>query len=76
MISGSGQLDTEGPGPVALEPGTAVWLQPGLRYTCQARPGPDLEVLAVTVRAGSADPADRPAAAGGAAGRLRAGAYR
>ena len=76
MISGSGQLDTgEEPGPVSLEPGTAVWLRPGLRYTSQARPGPDLEVLAVTLRAGSAD-AGRPGAAGGAAGRLRAGAYR
>ena len=58
VISGSGQLDTgEEPGPVSLEPGTAVWMRPGLRYTSQARPGPDLEVLAVTLRAGSADPA-------------------
>ena len=27
-------------GRVALEPGTAVWLEPGLRYACQARAGP------------------------------------
>jgi mannose-6-phosphate isomerase-like protein (cupin superfamily) len=34
-------------------------MRPGLRYRSQAGPGPDLEVLAITVRAGSADPADQ-----------------
>ena len=53
VISGSGRLDAERPGSVTLEPGTAVWLEPALGYACQARPGQDLEILAVTVRAGS-----------------------
>jgi mannose-6-phosphate isomerase-like protein (cupin superfamily) len=56
VISGSGRLDAERPGSVALEPGTAVWLEPALGYACQARPGQDLEILAVTVRAGSGAP--------------------
>ena len=54
LDTGSGTLDTGESGTVTLEPGTAVWMTPAVRYTCQARPGPDLEVLAVTVRAGSA----------------------
>ncbi len=56
VITGSGVLDTERTGCVALEPGTAVWLEPGLGYACQAQPTEDLEILAVTVRAGSAAP--------------------
>jgi len=56
VITGSGVLDTERTGYVALEPGTAVWLEPGLGYACQAQSGQDLEILAVTVRAGSAAP--------------------
>ena len=55
VISGSGALDTAGSAAVALEPGTAVWMRRSLRYFCQARPGHDLKVLAVIVRAGSAD---------------------
>ena len=55
VITGSGVLDAERPGCVALEPGTAVWLEPALGYVCQAAPGQDLEILAVTVQAGSAD---------------------
>ncbi len=54
VITGTGSLDTERTGHVALAPGTAVWLEPGLGYACQ---GQGLEILAVTVRAG-------PAAAG------------
>ena len=50
VISGTGSLDTERTGPLALAPGTAVWLEPGLGYACQ---GGGLEILAVTVRAGS-----------------------
>ena len=50
VITGTGFLDTERTGRVALAPGTAVWLEPGLGYECQ---GQDLETLAVTVRAGS-----------------------
>ena len=56
VITGSGVLDTERTGQLALEPGTAIWLEPGLGYACQAQPGQDLEILAVTVRAGSAAP--------------------
>ena len=50
VITGTGSLETERPGPVALAPGTAVWLEPGGGFACR---GEDLEVLAVTVRAGS-----------------------
>jgi len=51
VIAGTGFLDAERTGRVALAPGTAVWLEPDLGYACQ---GQDLEILAVTVRAGSA----------------------
>jgi mannose-6-phosphate isomerase-like protein (cupin superfamily) len=54
VITGTGLLDTERPGNIALVPGTAIWLEPALGYACQAHAGADLEVLAVTVRAGSA----------------------
>jgi mannose-6-phosphate isomerase-like protein (cupin superfamily) len=57
VITGTGFLDTERPGRVALEPGTAVWLEPAVDYVCQAQPGQDLEILAVTVRSGPTDPA-------------------
>ena len=50
VISGTGSLATERAGQVALAPGIAVWLEPGLGYACQA--DGDLEVLAVTLRAG------------------------
>jgi hypothetical protein len=50
VITGTGSLETERPGPIALAPGTAVWLEPGGAFACR---GEDLEVLAVTVRAGS-----------------------
>jgi len=52
VISGTGSLDTERTGHLALAPGTAVWLSPGLGYACVADDA--LEVLTVTVRAGSA----------------------
>jgi mannose-6-phosphate isomerase-like protein (cupin superfamily) len=52
VISGTGSLDTERTGHLALAPGTAMWLSPGLGYACVADDA--LEVLAVTVRAGSA----------------------
>ncbi len=58
VIGGSGRMDAERVGRVALAPGTAVWLEPALGYACQAEPGEELEILAVTVRAGSAGPAD------------------
>jgi len=32
VISGTGSLDTERTGPLALAPGTAVWLEPGAGY--------------------------------------------
>jgi mannose-6-phosphate isomerase-like protein (cupin superfamily) len=51
VITGSGSLDTERAGSVALEPGTAVWLEPGAGYDGQA--DGELAVLAVTLRAGS-----------------------
>jgi mannose-6-phosphate isomerase-like protein (cupin superfamily) len=50
VITGTGFLDTERTGHLALAPGTAVWLEPGLGYTCQ---GDGLEILAVTLRGGS-----------------------
>jgi len=56
VITGTGLLDAERAGPIALAPGTAVWLEPGGGYACQ---GHDLEIVAVTVRAGA--PADGPA---------------
>ena len=74
VITGSGVLDTERTGCVALEPGTAVWLEPGLRLCV---PG--------AADRGSGDPGrhragriGRPGAdaAGGTTGRLRAGAHR
>lgn len=51
VITGTGSLDTERTGPLALAPGTAVWLEPGLGYACVADDA--LEVLAVTLRAGA-----------------------
>ena len=51
VITGTGSLETERTGPVALAPGTAVWLEPGAGYDVQA--DGELEVLAVTLRAGS-----------------------
>ena len=51
VITGTGSLDTERTGSLALAPGTAVWLEPGLGFACR---GADLEILAVTVRAGLA----------------------
>lgn len=53
VISGSGTLEIDGSGTIALQPGTAVWIKGPLRYRCQAEPGGVLEVVAVTVRAGS-----------------------
>jgi mannose-6-phosphate isomerase-like protein (cupin superfamily) len=58
VIRGSGTLDAEGHGSAALEPGTAVWLRESLGYEVRAFPGADLEVLVVSVQAGSG--ADRP----------------
>ena len=52
VITGTGIFATERAGRIALAPGTAVWLEPGLEYECRA--DGDLEILAVTVRAGSA----------------------
>jgi mannose-6-phosphate isomerase-like protein (cupin superfamily) len=49
VISGSGALDDGVDERVALAPGTAVWLEPGLGYRVGA--ANDLEVLAITVRA-------------------------
>lgn len=50
VITGTGSLGTERAGSLALAPGTAVWLEPGGGYACA---GDGLEILAVTVRAGS-----------------------
>jgi mannose-6-phosphate isomerase-like protein (cupin superfamily) len=51
VISGTGSLDTERTGSAVLAPGTAVWLEPGAGYGCQA--DGELAVLAVTLRAGA-----------------------
>jgi mannose-6-phosphate isomerase-like protein (cupin superfamily) len=56
VITGTGLLDAERAGSIALAPGTAVWLEPGSGYACE---GQDLEILAVTVQAGA--PAGGPA---------------
>jgi mannose-6-phosphate isomerase-like protein (cupin superfamily) len=56
VITGTAVLDTERTGGIALATGTAVWLEPDLGYACQAPSGQDLEILAVTVRAGPAAP--------------------
>jgi mannose-6-phosphate isomerase-like protein (cupin superfamily) len=54
VISGSGMLDADAAGTAELRPGTAVWLPSslGFRIRCQS----DLEVLAITVQAGEAEP--------------------
>jgi mannose-6-phosphate isomerase-like protein (cupin superfamily) len=54
VISGSGELDADAGGTAELRPGTAVWLPSsvGFRLRCQG----DLEVLAITVQAGEAEP--------------------
>ena len=64
VIRGSGEVDVtagtggsgeEGTGEtIELQPGTAVWLEPGLGYRCTARAG-ELEILAITVRAETGD---------------------
>ena len=51
VIRGSGALDAGAPGTAALRPGTAVWMRQSLPYRCQARP--DLDILAVVIRAGA-----------------------
>jgi len=61
VIRGSGVLDTRMHGTVRLRPGTAVWMRGSLPYRCRARPGEDLEVLAVVVRAESPGAGERPA---------------
>jgi mannose-6-phosphate isomerase-like protein (cupin superfamily) len=61
VVGGSGTLDVETRRTVVLEPGTAVWMGPSLRYRCQARPGQRLDVLGVTVWAGSAGDQGGPA---------------
>jgi mannose-6-phosphate isomerase-like protein (cupin superfamily) len=53
VISGSGALDTDVSGTVDLRPGTAVWIRQPLHYQCRALAGDDLEIVAVTVQAGS-----------------------
>ena len=50
VITGTGFLDTERAGRVALAPGTALWLEPDREYECRA--DTDTGILAVTVRAG------------------------
>ena len=52
VISGSGSLD----GGVTLEPGTAVWLSPGLEYRAAA--AGELAILAITLRAGDGEGAE------------------
>jgi mannose-6-phosphate isomerase-like protein (cupin superfamily) len=56
VIHGSGVLDVaaSAAGTIELQPGTAVWLEPGLGYRCTARAG-ELEILAITVRAEAGD---------------------
>ena len=51
VISGSGALKAGAAGTAELRPGTAVWLGSSLGYRCQG----ELEVLVITVRAGSGE---------------------
>jgi mannose-6-phosphate isomerase-like protein (cupin superfamily) len=53
VIRGSGVLDAGAAGTAELRPGTAVWLTASAAYRCAARE--ELEMLAITVRAGSAE---------------------
>jgi len=58
VIDGAGHVSAGPEQSAALRPGTAVWLPGSAAYRCEARTR--LEILAVTVRAGSpADPALR-----------------
>ena len=50
VIRGSGVLDAGPAGTAELRPGTAVWLRAPVGYRCRG----DLEILAITVRAGDA----------------------
>ena len=52
VIRGSGVLDADAAGTVELRAGTAVWLRSGSGYRVEA--AEDLEILAITVRAGAA----------------------
>jgi mannose-6-phosphate isomerase-like protein (cupin superfamily) len=60
VIHGAGVLDTAAEEGAALGPGTAVWMRDSVRYRCQARPGQELAVLAVVIRAGSSGDEGRP----------------
>jgi mannose-6-phosphate isomerase-like protein (cupin superfamily) len=53
VIRGSGALDAGAPGTAELRPGTAVWLTSSAAYRCVGQEG--LEILAITVRADSAE---------------------
>ena len=53
VIRGSGVLDAGVAGTAELRPGTAVWLTSSAGYLCVAQEG--LEILAITVRAGSVE---------------------
>ena len=72
VISGTGSLDTERTGPLALAPGTAVWLEPGPRLCLpggrRARGAGGYAARGFGVRGA--------VASGGAAGGLRAGNHR
>lgn len=57
VISGTGSLRVPGSPAVALEQGVAVWMAQSVGYQCDALPGSDLELLVITVRAGSPDEA-------------------
>lgn len=55
VITGTGTLQVPGSPAVALKQGVAVWTARSLAYQCAALPGSDLELLVITVRAGSPD---------------------
>jgi mannose-6-phosphate isomerase-like protein (cupin superfamily) len=60
VINGSGALDTGAGEPIVLGSGTAVWMRDSVRYRCRARPGQELAVVTVVVRAGSPGDDARP----------------
>jgi len=61
VISGTGSLDVADSEVTPLQPGTAVWLRRSALYRCQGISDSGLEILAISVHAGSPDDDAGPA---------------
>jgi mannose-6-phosphate isomerase-like protein (cupin superfamily) len=61
VINGAGSLEVADSEITPLRPGTAVWLRRSVSYRCQGNSGSGLEILAISVRAGSPDEDAGPA---------------